>query len=185
MPDNTSRQEDRTVVQPTMRNQPSFDDHESDIIVHATPSSLDNNNNNNNNNSNHTAIQTAAIVESSVNTGQDNCSTDSKKQKRRQVGGAAVAGGIVGLVLVGPVVGLVAAGGAAVVATTKGTPGQMARATGTVTAAAGGRLKRLDKKYKVTKTTSKGFVKGCNWVSTRLTSPVKDDNNNKPTVQNA
>jgi hypothetical protein len=71
------------------------------------------------------------------------------------------------------------------VATTKGTPGQMARATGDATAAAGVRLKRLDRKYKVTKKSSTGFVKGCNWVSNKLSkSPVKDDNN-KPTAQNA
>ena len=113
-------------------------------------------------------------------------------QELRQVGGAAVAGGLAGLVLVGPMFGLVAAGGAAVAATTPSKAGQVARAAGDVTASAGDRLKEFDKKHHLTKKTKQGaqevgrslkkfddkhhvvrkttnsVKKGCDWVSNKL-----------------
>ena len=89
--------------------------------------------------------------------------------KDQLVGGAAVAGGLAGLVLMGPVVGLLAAGGAAFAASTnKGKAGQLARATGEVTVQAGRRLERFEKKHHVVEKTSKSVVKGCHWVSDRL-----------------
>lgn len=90
---------------------------------------------------------------------------------RRQVGGAAVAGGIAGLVLLGPVIGLVAAGGAAAVATSRGKAGQVARASGDVVSDAGSRLKQFDEKHHVVAKTSSGIVKGCSWVSNKLKNP--------------
>ena len=93
---------------------------------------------------------------------------------KRQVGGAAVAAGLAGVLIAGPVVGLVAAGGAAVVATTKGSAGNVARAAGDVTASAGERLRKFDKKHQVTSKASKGFVKGAKWVSNKI--KVKDRN---------
>lgn len=90
----------------------------------------------------------------------------------RQVGGAAVAAGIAGTLLVGPVIGLVAAGGAAVVATKKGTAGNVARASGDVVANAGERIRKFDQNHHVTKKVGKGFVKGAKFVSSKL--KVKD-----------
>lgn len=99
-----------------------------------------------------------------------------RKERRRQIGGAAAVGGIAGLVLVGPVIGLVAAGGAAAAAAAgKGPVGDVARATGNLASNAGDRVKEFDQKHKVTKKTSQGFVKGCNWVSKKIS---KKDNNN-------
>jgi hypothetical protein len=87
---------------------------------------------------------------------------------KRQVGGAAVAGGLAGLLLAGPVGCLVLAGGAAVCATTRGTAGNVARASGDMMATAGDRLKRLDQKHHVVNKASRGIDKGCNWVTHRL-----------------
>jgi hypothetical protein len=88
---------------------------------------------------------------------------------KRQIGGAAVAGGLAGFLLVGPVVGLAAAGGAAMCASqARGKAGNVARASGEVMATAGDRLKRLDQKHHVVDKTSRGIVKGCNWVSHKL-----------------
>jgi len=76
----------------------------------------------------------------------DNCDLGTE----RQVGGAAVAGGIAGLVLGGPILALVAAGGAAVVATSsRGKPGDVVRQCGDATADAGHRLKRYDEEHRV------------------------------------
>lgn len=97
-----------------------------------------------------------------------------RRDRRRQICGAAAVGGIAGLVLAGPVIGLVAAGGAAVVAAKgKGAVGDVARATGNVASHAGERVKQFDQKHNVTKTTSAGFVKGCNWVSKKIATPKK------------
>jgi hypothetical protein len=91
-----------------------------------------------------------------------------EKGTKRQVGGAAVAGGLAGLLLAGPVGCVVVAGGAAMCATTRGQVGNVARASGDTAATAGDRLKRLDQKHHVVKKTSRGVVKGCNWVSHQL-----------------
>lgn len=125
----------------------------------------------------HDAVMIEAAPPDVVNTGQDNNNTCQPARSRsRVVGGAAVAGGLVGFALAGPVVGLIAAGGVAVTATTKGTAGEVARATGNVTAAAGERLKKFDNKHHVVQKTSKGVVKGCNWVSKKLAVKKKETN---------
>ena len=99
-------------------------------------------------------------------------STEQIKAKKtftkRQVGGAAAVGGIVGLIVAGPVVAIAAGIGIAVVATTKGKVGDVARASGDVVASAGDRLKQLDEKHHVSETTSKVIVKGCKTVSKTL-----------------
>ncbi|KAI2493900.1 hypothetical protein MHU86_20627 [Fragilaria crotonensis] len=87
---------------------------------------------------------------------------------KRQVGGAAAVGGIVGLIVAGPVIAIAAGIGVAVAATTKGKVGDVARASGDVVASAGERLKQLDKKHQVSETTSKVIVKGCKTVSKTL-----------------
>jgi hypothetical protein len=130
----------------------------------------------------------------------------------REVGGAAAVGGIAGLVIGGPLLGIVGAGAGAVVATTKGKAGDVMRSSGSVAANAGSRLKGLskqhnlpektskgmkasgararkfdekhhvvdklkaagagvrkfDQKHRVSGKTSKGIVKGCNWISKKL-----------------
>jgi hypothetical protein len=91
---------------------------------------------------------------------------------KRQVGGAAVAGGLAGLFLAGPVGCVVVAGGAALCATTRGQVGNVARASGDTMATVGDRLKKVDQKHHVVDKTSKGFVKGCDWVSRRLQPKV-------------
>lgn len=88
---------------------------------------------------------------------------------KRQVGGAAVAGGIVGLALAGPVIGMAAAGGAALIASkNKGDAGKAARVTGDAMGDLGSSIKKFDKKHNIKEKTSKGIVKGCNWISSRL-----------------
>lgn len=87
---------------------------------------------------------------------------------KRQVTGAAVAGGLVGLVFGGPVLGLLAAGGSAAVATAEGKAGDVARTSGDAMADAGDRLRRFDEKHRVVDKTSEGIAKGCRWVSKRL-----------------
>ncbi|KAL7560190.1 hypothetical protein ACA910_016617 [Epithemia clementina (nom. ined.)] len=91
-----------------------------------------------------------------------------EREERRQVGGAAIAGGIAGLVLAGPVVGLLLAGGAAAIATTRGKAGDVTRATGEVMAQAGDRLKEIDQKHHFSEKASKGIAKSADWVSKKL-----------------
>jgi len=91
------------------------------------------------------------------------------RTSKRQVGGAAVAGGIVGLALVGPVIGIAAAGGAALIASkNKGDAGKAARVTGDAMGDIGSSRKKIDQKNHIKEKTSKGIVKGCNWISSRL-----------------
>ena len=88
---------------------------------------------------------------------------------RRQVGGAAAAAGVAGLVVVGPIVGVLAAGGAAAgAALGKGPGGKIARGTGEVVANAGDRLKKIDNKHQVVKKTTTGVSKGYKWVSSKV-----------------
>jgi len=92
------------------------------------------------------------------------------------VGGAAAVAGIAGLCLVGPIVGVVAAGGAAyVAATNKGAAGTVFRASGTVATAAGSSARNLDKKHNVVGKTGRGIAGagrgiagGVGWVSKKL-----------------
>jgi hypothetical protein len=92
------------------------------------------------------------------------------KRRQRQVGGAAALGGAAGLLLGGPVLGVMVAGGAAICAATpgKGPVRDATRATGEVVASAGRQLYRLDKKHRIFKTASEGVVNGCNWVNKKL-----------------
>lgn len=92
-----------------------------------------------------------------------------KLHTKRQVKGAAVAGGVTGLVLLGPAAGLLAAGGAAL-ATTKGRGklGRAARATGDSVSDLGRSAKKFDQKHGVREKTSRGIAKGCDWISKKL-----------------
>lgn len=91
-----------------------------------------------------------------------------KLGSKRQVRGAAVAGGLTGLVLGGPAVGLLAAGGAALATGGNGEIGKAARAAGDSISDVGKGLKKFDKKHNIKEKTTVGIVKGCDWVSKRL-----------------
>jgi hypothetical protein len=65
------------------------------------------------------------------------------------VGAAAIAGGVAGLVVAGPIVGLAGAVGAGILATQKGTAGEISRASGDVVISAGDRAKKLDEKHHI------------------------------------
>jgi hypothetical protein len=113
-------------------------------------------------------VQEQASSPNHSNQDSNNNNADEKRHTGRQLRGAAVAGGLTGLIFVGPIVGLAAAGGAAIAATTKGSGGNVVRATGEAVSSVGDRLKKMDEKHHVVEKTSKGFVKGCSWVSNRL-----------------
>ena len=68
----------------------------------------------------------------------------------------------------GPVVGLAAAAGGAVLATTKGKGGDIARATGDAAADVGARLQKMDKKHHISEKATKSIVKSANWVSKQV-----------------
>jgi len=67
----------------------------------------------------------------------------------REVGGAAVMGGLVGWVMGGPFVALVGAGGTAAVATTETKVGKLARKGGEKMACAGDQLVLLERKHRL------------------------------------
>jgi len=71
------------------------------------------------------------------------------------LGGAAVAGGVVGLALVGPLAGLVAAGAAAYAATRSDEVGQVAQATGKATVAIGDKAAALDREHHISEKAKK------------------------------
>ncbi|KAL7427293.1 hypothetical protein ACHAXM_000786 [Skeletonema potamos] len=74
------------------------------------------------------------------------------ERTKRQVGGAAVAAGIAGLAVSGPILGVAAAGGAAYAATTNsGVPGSVARQTGESVASVGDKCKEIDQKHNIMK----------------------------------
>lgn len=101
-----------------------------------------------------------------------NANNANPADRRRQIGGAAAVGGIAGFIFMGPVVALVVAGGVAVAAATgKGAVGDVARATGDVACHAGDRVQQFNRKHKKTKKTSRGIVKGCHWVSKKISGP--------------
>lgn len=86
----------------------------------------------------------------------------------RQLGGAAIAGGLAGLILAGPIIALFAAAGAAVAATAKGKTGQVARNSGDAIASFGDRLKDLDQKHHVIEKTSQSIASGSSYVSRQI-----------------
>ena len=85
------------------------------------------------------------------------------------VGGAAAVAGIAGLCLVGPIVGVAAAGGAAyVAATNKGAVGSVMRASGTATSAVASSARNFDKKHGVVSKTGRGIAGGVGWVAGKV-----------------
>jgi hypothetical protein len=99
----------------------------------------------------------------------------------KQIGGAAVLGGITGLVLGGPITAVVVASGVALCAATPGSGPvrDVSRATGDVVATTGQQLHQWDQKHGVSRKTSKTIVKGCQWMNHKI-SPNKTPANNHP-----
>jgi hypothetical protein len=93
---------------------------------------------------------------------QDNLDRSSSCEKNatdKIVGAAAIAGGVAGLVIAGPIIGAVGAVGAAALATQNNKAGDVARASGDVVLAAGQRAKEIDEKHHIvdkTKTAAQG-----------------------------
>lgn len=78
----------------------------------------------------------------------------------RQVGGAAALGGLAAFLVAGPVVGVIAAGATAAVATSQSKAGDIARKGGDVMADAAVRLKRFNREHHVVEKATKGVKKG-------------------------
>jgi hypothetical protein len=83
-------------------------------------------------------------------------SVEEEEMTRTQIGGAAVLGGLTGLVFLGPISCLVLAGSAAAVATTKGKAGRVARSTGGTVANAG--MTVYNQRDKVAEQASTGYA---------------------------
>lgn len=86
----------------------------------------------------------------------------------RQLGGAAVAGGLAGLILAGPFFALLTAAGAAVAATAKGRTGEVARNSGDFMASLGDILKEVDQKHHVIEKTSQSIASGADYVARQV-----------------
>merc|ERR1739844_593901 len=74
------------------------------------------------------------------------------------IGAAAIAGGVAGLAIAGPLVGVVGAVGAGALATQNNKAGDVARASGDVVISAGERAKQIDEKHHVVEKTKKGMA---------------------------
>lgn len=96
---------------------------------------------------------------------ESNYSLDNDEEPTdRQLGGAAAAGGLAGLILAGPFFALLTAAGAAVAATARGRTGEVARSSGDAMARFGDRLKDLDQKHHVIEKTSQSIASGASYV---------------------
>lgn len=124
------------------RNSPASSSSAFAYVEHTgTPEPRNRNPNSNNNNNNNN------------NTTQDPV----REGSAREVGGAAAMGGMAGLLVFGPLGGLLGAGGGAVAATTHGKTGATTRAVGDVVASAGERLQRFSRQHRVPEQSSKGM----------------------------
>jgi hypothetical protein len=90
---------------------------------------------------------------------------------KRQLRGAAIAGGLTGLLVGGPLVGVVAAGGAVLAVTSKGKVGDMARSGGEAAAKVGDRIRQKlpPKNHPVLEKTSQRVTQSREWAVKRFT----------------
>ena len=79
----------------------------------------------------------------------------SPKASDKVIGAAAIAGGVAGLAVCGPLAAVAGAIGAGALATQSNTAGNVARASGNVVIATGERAKKLDKKHHIVEKTKK------------------------------
>ena len=95
--------------------------------------------------------------------------------KGAAVMGATVVGGVAGLMMMGPLVGIAAAGGACYAAGTKEGPvGSLLRGTGSLAASAGGAAKRFDDKHHVVGKTVSGLATGVGWIVKTVNGATPD-----------
>jgi hypothetical protein len=80
---------------------------------------------------------------------------------------------MLGLVTSGPIVGLLAGGGAAFVTTRKGKVGAVMRSTGDTMADIGKSIKEFDRNHGVLDKTAAAIIKGNRWVSKQLRNTTK------------
>jgi ABC-type sugar transport system substrate-binding protein len=99
---------------------------------------------------------------------------------KRQLCGAAVVGGMAGLVTLGPIGGVLIAGGAAFAATRKGKVGAVMRSTGDTMADIGKSLKEFDRNHGISDKTVDGIIEGNRWVSKQLQSSNKTNFGHRP-----
>lgn len=103
---------------------------------------------------------------------------DANKGNGGGVGGAAAVAGIAGLVLMGPITAVAAAGGAAYVAgTNKGVVGSAFRASGRGAQAVGGAASRFNQKHQVVQKTARGIGTGVGWVSKKWNQKSRRSSN--------
>mmetsp|Transcript_3366 Transcript_3366/g.4964 ORF Transcript_3366/g.4964 Transcript_3366/m.4964 type:complete len:205 (+) Transcript_3366:146-760(+) len=88
-------------------------------------------------------------TESTINTALSLDANSDDKMRDSVIGGAAIAGGVAGLAVCGPALGLVGAVGAGVLATQSNKAGDVARASGEFVVAAGDRAKKIDEEYHI------------------------------------
>ncbi len=110
-----------------------------------------------------------------------------EKKSMTVIGGAAVAAGVAGSLLLGPLVGLAAAGAAAYATTRDDNVGEAARATGSATATAGeiayekakmvgGKMKEFDQQHDVTGKASRALASAATSLENAMKSATSSSN---------
>eukprot|EP00542_Grammatophora_oceanica_P012096 CAMPEP_0194031512 /NCGR_PEP_ID=MMETSP0009_2-20130614/4672_1 /TAXON_ID=210454 /ORGANISM="Grammatophora oceanica, Strain CCMP 410" /LENGTH=159 /DNA_ID=CAMNT_0038671693 /DNA_START=119 /DNA_END=594 /DNA_ORIENTATION=+ len=87
------------------------------------------------------------------------------KAKPGQFVGAAVVGGVVGLVVGGPLIAVGLGAGAVALAATKTRAGKVTRQTGGAVASVGGKVRQVDQKHHISEKTGNAFKRGWKFVS--------------------
>mmetsp|Transcript_3980 Transcript_3980/g.6071 ORF Transcript_3980/g.6071 Transcript_3980/m.6071 type:complete len:155 (+) Transcript_3980:60-524(+) len=105
--------------------------------------------------------------------------TDNSSNRGRQIGGAAAAGGLAGLVLVGPIVAVAGAIGGAVAATSKGVTGALARGAGEGMASAGDEIKKVEDKTHLGAKSVNGLRTSVKWVSSKFDRKKNQSSNDE------
>ncbi|KAL3911216.1 MAG: hypothetical protein SGILL_007368 [Bacillariaceae sp.] len=106
-----------------------------------------------------------------------------KNHTKRQLCGAAVVGGAVGLAAMGSaVVGLAAAGGAVYAATRRDKVGVVMRSTGDTVADVGISLKKFDKTHRISEKATDSIIKGNQWISKQLKSQEEIQGQRRPNL---
>ena len=85
-----------------------------------------------------------------------------------ELAGVALVGGVVGCVLIGPLMGVAAGLGAAALSFTPTKAGQAARETGGALAQTGNRIAEWNETNQITERTRVNIIEGCEYVAKRL-----------------
>ena len=103
---------------------------------------------------------TSMTAEEYGEVGLDPSAYSTPKPTGSQLGGAAVVGGVAGVVLAGPLVGIAAAGGLAYASTKRGTAGDLCRSTGQAVSDVGQEVKEFNEDHKITEQAWSGLQTG-------------------------